>query len=99
VALTGPSDRVIDFDNPSKRKGSLYGSFVSAIFIIMIIGTWLLSIYLWLCNLCGPWPLFQFLNLYTVGRTPWTVDQPIARPLPTHRTTQRIIAHRHPGLE
>jgi hypothetical protein len=21
------------------------------------------------------WPLFQFLNLYTVGRTPWTEDQ------------------------
>jgi hypothetical protein len=27
----------------------------------------------------GPWPLFQFLNLYTVGRTPWTVDEPVAR--------------------
>jgi hypothetical protein len=33
-------------------------------------------------------PLFQFLILYTVGRTPWTGDQPVARPLPTHRTTQ-----------
>jgi hypothetical protein len=31
---------------------------------------------------------FQFLNLYTVGRTPWTGDQPVARPLPTHRTTE-----------
>jgi hypothetical protein len=28
--------------------------------------------------------VFQFLNLYTVGRTPWTGGQP----LPTHRTTQ-----------
>jgi hypothetical protein len=36
----------------------------------------------------GPWPLFQFLNLYTVGRTPRTGDQPVARPLPTRRTTQ-----------
>jgi hypothetical protein len=35
-----------------------------------------------------PWPLFQFLNLYTVGRIPWTGDQPVARPLPTHRKTQ-----------
>jgi hypothetical protein len=36
-----------------------------------------------------PWPLFQFLHLfYTVGRTPWTGDQALARPLPTHRTTQ-----------
>jgi hypothetical protein len=31
---------------------------------------------------------FNFLILYTVGRTPWTGDQPIARPLPTYRTTQ-----------
>jgi hypothetical protein len=38
----------------------------------------------------GPWPLFlfRFVILYTVGRTPWTGDQPIARPLPTNRTTQ-----------
>jgi hypothetical protein len=49
---------------------------------------WTLSIYPWLYSPCGPWPLFQFLNLYTVGRTPWTGDQPVARPLPTHRTTQ-----------
>jgi hypothetical protein len=44
------------------------------------------SIHLWLYNLCGPSPLFQFHNLYTVGRTPWTGDQPVARPLPTQRT-------------
>jgi hypothetical protein len=31
---------------------------------------------------------FTFLILYTVGRTPWTRDQPVARPLPTYRTTQ-----------
>jgi hypothetical protein len=37
---------------------------------------------------CGPWSLFQFPNLYTVGRTRWTGDQPVARPLPTQRTTQ-----------
>jgi hypothetical protein len=30
----------------------------------------------------------SFLILYTVGRTPWTGDQPVARPLPTHRTPQ-----------
>jgi hypothetical protein len=28
------------------------------------------------------------LSFYTVGRTPWTGDQPVARPLPKHRTTQ-----------
>jgi hypothetical protein len=36
----------------------------------------------------GPWPLLQFLTLYTVGRTPWTGDQPVEWPLPTHRTIQ-----------
>jgi hypothetical protein len=41
----------------------------------------------------GPWPLIQFLILYTVGITPWTEDQPIARPLPTHRTTQTQNKH------
>jgi hypothetical protein len=47
------------------------------------------STYLWLYSPCGPWPLFlQFIYLYTVGWTPWTGDQPVARPLPTHRTTQ-----------
>jgi hypothetical protein len=37
----------------------------------------------------GPWPLLQFRNLfYTAGRTPWTGNQPVVRPLPTRRTTQ-----------
>jgi hypothetical protein len=36
----------------------------------------------------GPWPHSEFINLYTVGKTPWRRDQPVARPLPTHRTTQ-----------
>jgi hypothetical protein len=35
---------------------------------------------------------FSFLILYTVGGTPWTGDQPVARPL----LTRRINAHRHP---
>jgi hypothetical protein len=32
----------------------------------------------------GPWSLFSFLGLYTVGGTPWKWDQPVARTL--HRT-------------
>jgi hypothetical protein len=36
----------------------------------------------------GPWPLFQFLDFYTVGRTPFDGDHYVARPLPTHRTAQ-----------
>jgi hypothetical protein len=35
-----------------------------------------------------PWCLFNFVIFYADGRTPWTRDQPVARPLPKHRTTQ-----------
>jgi hypothetical protein len=31
---------------------------------------------------------FSFLTLYTVDRTPWSGDHPVARPLPIHRATQ-----------
>jgi hypothetical protein len=37
--------------------------------------------------------VFQFLNLYTVGSTPWRGDQPLAMPLPIHRTTQTQNKH------
>jgi hypothetical protein len=40
------------------------------------------SVYPWLYSPCEPWPLFQFLNLYTVG---WTLGRGIN---PTYRTTQ-----------
>jgi hypothetical protein len=50
----------------------------------------LLSVYLSIAlqPFVGPWPLFQCLDLFTVARTPWTTDQPFARPLPAHRTAQ-----------
>jgi hypothetical protein len=43
---------------------------------------------------------FSFLSFYTVGRTPWTGDQPVARPLPAHtgQHKHRINAHRHQCL-
>jgi hypothetical protein len=48
-----------------------------------------LSIYLWLySSLLGLGRLYSFLILHTVGRTPWTGDQPVARPLSIHSTTQ-----------
>jgi hypothetical protein len=50
----------------------------------------------------GTWPLLQFRNLfYTDGRTPRTSDQPVARPLPTHRATQtqNKRTHKHPCLK
>jgi hypothetical protein len=53
---------------------------------MFVLSIYLLSIY----GPCSPRQLFQFLNLYTVGRTPWTGDQPVARPPPTHRTTQTL---------
>jgi hypothetical protein len=46
-----------------------------------------------LCSPCGAWPLFQFPDLFTIGRTPWTSDQPTARPLPKHRTAQTQNKH------
>jgi hypothetical protein len=48
--------------------------------------------YYYYCSIALSWALaafFSFFILYTVRRTiPWTGDQPVARPLPTHRTTQ-----------
>jgi hypothetical protein len=37
--------------------------------------------------------LFSFLIIYTVGRTPWTGDRPVARPVPTQRTIQTQNKH------
>jgi hypothetical protein len=43
---------------------------------------------------------FSFLISYTVDRTPWTGDQPVARPLPTHRKYKHgINAHGRPCLQ
>jgi hypothetical protein len=50
----------------------------------------------------GPWPLLQFRYLfYTDGKTPWTGDQPVVRPLPTRKTTQIQIkrTHKYPCLQ
>jgi hypothetical protein len=59
------------------------------------------DISLWLYSPNGSWPLFHFLNLYAVSRTPWTGDQPVARPLPTHTEEHkhRLNEQRHPCLE
>jgi hypothetical protein len=46
-------------------------------------------IYLWFYSPCGPWLLFRLLNLRTIGRTLWTGDQSVSKPLLTHRTTQK----------
>jgi hypothetical protein len=36
----------------------------------------------------GPRPCIQFCNNLSDGRTPWTGDHLVIRPLPKHRTTQ-----------
>jgi hypothetical protein len=36
-----------------------------------------------------PWLIFQFLDILHRLRTPWTGDEPVRRPLHTHRKTQR----------
>jgi hypothetical protein len=39
--------------------------------------------------LIGPWQFFSVSwSFYTVCTIPWTGDQPVARPLPAHRTAQ-----------
>jgi hypothetical protein len=48
-----------------------------------------LSLYLWLYSpFLGLGLFFSFLVFYTDGRTFWTGKQPVARPLPPHRTAQ-----------
>jgi hypothetical protein len=62
-----------------------------------------LSIYLWLYSpFLGLGCLFNFLISYTVGRTPWTADQPVAsRYLRTGQNKRRINPHRyrHPCIK
>jgi hypothetical protein len=36
---------------------------------------------------------FQSPDLFTIGRTPWTSDQLVARPLPKHRTAKTQNKH------
>jgi hypothetical protein len=36
-----------------------------------------------------------FLDLYTIGRTPWTSGRPVARPLPKYKAAQIENKHTH----
>jgi hypothetical protein len=80
--------RTEKFDHSSHVRTLPPHEFLGPVLMRRIRNVNLPIISLCLCSPCGPWPLFQFLNLYTVSRTPWTGDQPVARPLPTHRITQ-----------
>jgi hypothetical protein len=67
------------------------------------MGLFIVVVYLWLYSpfLSDLGCFFSFLILHTVGRTPWTGDQSVARPLPTPRITYKhtINAYRYPCLE
>jgi hypothetical protein len=75
--------------SPSVHRVSIY---IIASNVRMIDEWWIgiiwWTLYLWIYSLCGPWLLSQVHTLYTVRRTPWTGDQPVERPLSTHRITQ-----------
>jgi hypothetical protein len=57
----------------------------------------ILSIHQWHTALCWA-PVSSFVIFFRHGRTYWRSDQPVARPLPTHRTTQtqNKRPHKHP---
>jgi hypothetical protein len=57
-----------------------------------------LSIYLWLYGPFVEGRLFSFVILYRVGRNPRMGDQPVARPLPTQRTTETQNKHKQTSM-
>jgi hypothetical protein len=51
-------------------------------------------IYLWLYSpLLGLGRFFSFFIFYTVGKSPWTGDQPVAKPLATQDSTNTEKTH------
>jgi hypothetical protein len=55
--------------------------------LIKILLLLLLLLLLWLYSpLLGLGRFFSLFIVYRVGMIPWTGDQPVARPIPTHRT-------------
>jgi hypothetical protein len=75
----------------------------AAVYRSIYVHSLLISIYI---RVYGPLSdlgrFFGFLILYIVGRTPWTGDQSVTRPLPIHRTTQThnkcIVIHASSGI-
>jgi hypothetical protein len=74
---------------------SIYLSICLSVYLSIYLSTYL-SIHLSVTQqpFVEPRPFFFcFLVLCTVGRTPWAGNQPVARPLPTHRITQTHNKH------
>jgi hypothetical protein len=68
-----------------KERGHLYGISLHRTIIFFSLS---LSLSLWLYSPFDLGRFFSFLILCTVSRTPWTGDQPVARSLSKHITTQ-----------
>jgi hypothetical protein len=82
IALAKTQIEEIIYDNNQQQ----WTSYI-LLFIHSFIHQWLYS------PLLGPGLFFSFvIFFYTDGRTPWTSDQPVARPLPAHRTAQTQIS-------
>jgi hypothetical protein len=79
--------RIVSVTGFSNRIQGVVLSVCLSINLSIYLPTYL-NIYLWLYRSLDLDRFFSFLILYTVGRTPWTGDHPVARPLPTHRRTQ-----------
>jgi hypothetical protein len=82
---------------------SIYLSFYLSIYLFIYLSIYVsiyLSIYLSVCLfVCLYVCLSVCLSFYTAGRTPGTVDQSLARPLPVHkrtRTQNKTYTHIHP---
>jgi hypothetical protein len=86
-------------DSPKRFVCSVHSNFHISqflFFFVLMLHSYLsiclsvyLSVYLWLYSpLLDLGCFISFFILYTVGRTSWTGDQPVSRPLSTHGTTQ-----------
>jgi hypothetical protein len=73
LSISEPSVQV-DFRFYSKTVDKIYIVFISLSLSVALQPLWTLAAF--------------SVNLYTVGRTPWTGDQTVSRTLPTQRTTQ-----------
>jgi hypothetical protein len=70
----------------------------STIAILAILETYTCIFFLLLLPLWSIGLIYQFLDYFTDGRTPWTGDQLVARPLPVHKhrkTSVRAHTHTH----
>jgi hypothetical protein len=76
------------------RSESSHGNllFIQVVVVFLSPSTQIITLLLLLLLLLWPYSpllglglLFSYLILYIVGRITWTGEQPVARPLPTHR--------------